>query len=90
MQYIIALKFCYDVIFCLTLPCPLKFRNSLFLDGFDILLRGKILGADSESEVIFYIRSQHRADIGHFLQFCLRKSEKHSLIIGLLCQQLKS
>ena len=49
----------YDVIFCLRLPYPLKFRNSLFLDGFnlaEIWLRGQVLGADSESEVIFYIR----------------------------------
>ena len=35
------------------------------------LLRGQILGADSESEVIFYIGGQYQADIGHFLQFCL-------------------
>ena len=41
------------------------------------------LDADSESEVIFYIRGQYQADIGH-LQFCLQKSDKHSLIIGLL------
>ena len=55
-----------------------------------IWLRGQILGADSESEVIFYIRGQYQADVGHFLQFCLRKSDKHSLIIGLRWQQLKS
>ena len=52
--------------------------------------RGQILGADSESEVIFYIRSQYQTDIGHILHFCIRKSDKHSLIIGLLWQQLKS
>ena len=56
----------------------------------EIWLRGQILGADSESEMIFYIRGKHQADICHFLQFCLRKSDKHSLIIGLLWQQLKS
>ena len=81
----------YDVIFCLRLPYPLKFRNSLFLtDLAEIWLKGQILGADSEAEVIFYIRGQYQADIGHFLQFCLRKSDKHSLIIGLPWQQLKS
>ena len=53
-------------------------------------LRGQSLGADSDSKVIFYIRGQYQADIGHFLQFCHRKSDKHSLIIGLLWQQLKS
>ena len=52
--------------------------------------RGQILGADSESEVIFYIRGQYHTDIGHILHFCIRKSDKHSLIIGLLWQQLKS
>ena len=45
----------------------------------EIWLRGQILGAAFESEVILYIRGQYQANIGHFLQFCLRKSEKHSL-----------
>ena len=62
----------YDVIFYLTLRYPFKFRNSLFLDGFGRnLLIGQILGADSESEVIFYIKGQYKSDIGHFLQHCL-------------------
>ena len=39
----------------------------------EIWLREQILGADFESEVIFYIRSQYQIDIGHFLQFCLQK-----------------
>ena len=53
-------------------------------------LSRQIIGADSESEIIFYIRVQCQADIGHFLQFCVRKSDKHSLIIGLLWQELKT
>ena len=32
-------------------------------------LGGQILGVDSEYEVIFYIRGQYQADIGHFMQF---------------------
>ena len=32
-------------------------------DLFEIWLREQILGVDSESEVIFYIRSQYQADI---------------------------
>ena len=43
---------------------------------FVLQLRGQILGADSESEVIFYIRGQYQADIGHFLQFCLQKKQQ--------------
>ena len=78
----------YNVIFCLMLLYPLKFRNYFWTDFAEIWLRGQILGADCESEVIFYIKGQYQADIGHFLQFCLRKSNKHSLIIGLLWQQL--
>ena len=62
----------YDVILCLRLLYPLKFRNSLlWTDLAEIWLGGQILGADSESEVIFYIGGQYQADIGHFLQFCL-------------------
>ena len=38
----------------------------------------------------YYLSITFQADIGHFLQFCLQKSDKHSLIIGLLWQQLKS
>ena len=41
-------------------------------------LMGQILGADSESEVIFHIRGQYQANVAHFVQFCLRKSDKHS------------
>ena len=55
----------------------------------EIGLKGQILGVDSESEVIFYIRCQYHADIGRFLQFCPQKSNKNSLIIGLIWQQLK-
>ena len=40
----------------------------------EIWLRGQILGADSQSEVIFYIRDQCQADIGHFLQFGSEKA----------------
>ena len=58
----------YDVIFCLRLQYPLKFRNCLFLDGF---YREQSLGADSDSKVIFYIGGQYQANIGHLLQFCL-------------------
>ena len=36
--------------------------------------RGRILGADSESEMIFCMGGQYQADIGHFLQFCHQKS----------------
>ena len=42
----------YGFIFCFRLPYPLKFLNSLFLDGFDLnWSRGQFLfGVDSESE----------------------------------------
>ena len=56
----------------------------------DIWLRGRILGDDSEPEMIFHIRGQYQAYIGHFLQFCLQKSDRHSLTIGLLLQQFKT
>ena len=80
----------YDVIFFLTLPYPLNFEILYFwTDLAEIWLRGQVLGVGSESEVIFYIRGQYQADIGHFLQFCLRKSEKHSLIMGLPCNPIK-
>ena len=39
----------------------------------EIWLRDKILAADSESEVIFYIRGQSQANIGHFLNFASKK-----------------
>ena len=58
------------------------------MDLAEIWLRGQILRTDSESEVIFYIRGQYQAKMGHFLQFFLQKSDKHSLIIRLLRQQL--
>ena len=81
----------YDVIFCLRLPYPLRFRTFHFwTDLAEIWLMEQILGADSESEVMFHIRGQYQADIGHFFQFCLRKSEEHSFIIGLPWQQPKS
>ena len=67
-----------------------SFEISKFLDQSEIWLRGRILSADFKSEMIFYIRSQYQADIGHFLQFCLPKSDRHSLTIGLLWQQFKS
>ena len=73
----------YAVIFCLRLPYPLNFEILYFwTDLAEIWLGEQILGADSESEAIFYIKGQYQADIGHFLQFCLRKSDKHSLTIG--------
>ena len=50
----------------------------------------QILGADSKSALTFYIRGQYQADIGHFLQFCLRKSHTVLLNNRLLWQQLKS
>ena len=59
------------------------------MDMAEIWLRGQILNAISESKVIFYVRGQYQADIGHFLQFCLEKSDKHSLIIGLLLATVK-
>ena len=34
------------------------------------------MGADSESEVIFYIGGQCQTNIGHFLQFCLQKKRQ--------------
>ena len=75
----------YDVIFFLRLLYPLKFRILYFWTDLDeIWIREQILGADSKSEVILYIRGQYYADIGNFLQFCLQESKKHSLIIGLL------
>ena len=81
----------YVVIFCLRLPYALNFEILYFwTDLVEIWLRGQILGVDSESEVTFYIRGKYQADLGHFLQFCLGKSNKHSLIIVLLWQQLKS
>ena len=46
--------------------------------------------ANSEFEIIFYIRDQHQIDICHYLQFCLLKRGTHSLTIGLLWQQIKS
>ena len=52
-----------------------------------IWLRAQTLAADSETEVVFYIRGQYQANNGHF---CSLASKKHSLIIGLLLQQLKS
>ena len=68
----------------------IEFDKYFWMDLADIWLRGQILGADSESEVIYYIRGQYQADIGQFLQFCLQKRDKHSLIIRLLWQQFKS
>ena len=55
----------------------------------EIWLRGQVLGANSESKVIFYIRGLYQADIGHFLQFLPLKGDKHSLIIGLLLATIK-
>ena len=46
------------------------------MDLAKIWLRGQILGANSESEVIFYIRCQYQADIGHFLQFFPPKKQQ--------------
>ena len=46
-----------------------------------IWIREQIVGADYESKVIFYIRCQYQANIGHFSQFSLQKSDKHSLIL---------
>ena len=46
----------------------------LWTDSAEIWLRGQILGADSESEVIFTLEVRYQADIGHFLQFCLGKA----------------
>ena len=82
----------YDVIFSLKLLYPLKYFEILYFwtDLAEIWLRGQILRVDSESEVIFYITGQYQADIGHFLQFCLQKSDKHPLMIRLLWQQLQS
>ena len=40
-----------------------------FIDLSEIWLRGRMLGADSKSEMIFYIRGKYQAYIGHFLQF---------------------
>ena len=51
---------------------------------------GRIIGADSESELIFYMRVQYQTDIGHLLQFCFRQSDRRSLTVGLLWQQFKS
>ena len=80
--------------------------TSSFVSGYNILSNSKFFisggiwlkfgsgdifwNQHSESGVIFHIRGQYQADIGHFLQFCLRNSDKHSLTIGLLWQQLKS
>ena len=38
-----------------------------------------MLGTDSKSEVIFYIRGQYQADIGHFLQNLLSKKQQSLL-----------
>ena len=47
----------YDAIFCFRLPYPLKFEIFYLLtDLAEIWLRGRILGDDFESEMIFYIR----------------------------------
>ena len=70
----------HDVIFCLRLPYPLKFRTYSWTDLAKVWLKGQSLSVYFKSDVIFYFRGQYQADIGHFLQF---------LIIGLLWQQLK-
>ena len=49
----------YDVIFS-RLPYPLKFEILYFRTDLDeIWLRRRILGADSESEMILHIRGQY-------------------------------
>ena len=63
----------YDVIFCLRLRILWNLELLYFwTDLAEIYLSGQTPSADSESEVIFYIRGQYQADIGHFLQFCLK------------------
>ena len=82
----------YDVFFLSEATVSIEISN-FFIYGRIWLKFGterQILGADSESEVRFYIRGQCQADIGDFLQFCFEKRDKHCLIIGLLWQQLKS
>ena len=61
----------YEVIFCLRLKYPLKFEILYFwTDLAEIWLRGQILLADSESEVIKPIRV--------FLAILPPNSDKHS------------
>ena len=52
-------------------------------------LKGKIMSADFESGVIFYIGDQYQGHIGHYLQFWVQKSDRCSLSIELLWQQFK-
>ena len=49
----------YEVIFCLRLPYPLTDFELLYFrtDLAEIWLRGQIVGADSESEVIFTLEA---------------------------------
>ena len=54
-----------------------------------IWLRGQILVADSESEVIFYIRDQHQADIGHFFAILPPKKQQVFLNIRVAMATIK-
>ena len=52
----------YDAIFCFRIPYLLKSEILYLLtDLAEIWFRGRILGDDSESEMIFYIRGLRKA-----------------------------